>query len=161
MFFWQWTPEFKRYARDGIPICWLSNKQPTSRKPQPPVLDKKVKERMKSKLKNFRDQGYVDSGFVRSLISFFAVPKGLEDIRMVYEGTTSKFNEAVWVPTFGLPTIATLLRGTASGTWMVDLDISDMFLNFMLDKNAHKQVGVDITHLFPEELDEEQAAKWE
>lgn len=55
---------------------------------------------------------------------------------MVYDGTASGFNDRIWVPNFGLPTCETLLRGTAPGTWMVDLDIGDMFLNFMLGENA-------------------------
>ena len=80
---------------------------------------------------------------------------------MVYDGIARKFNDAVWVSTFCLPTIATLLRGTAPRTWMVDLDIRDMFLNFMLDKHARELIGVDLIHFFPEELDEDQFAKWE
>ena len=161
LFFWRWTPEFKLFARDGIPVCWLPGKQPTSRKPQPPVLDTNVRKRMTTKLAKVRNRGYVAPGFVKSLIRFFAVPKGMDDIRMVYDGTASHFNDAVWVPTFGLPTIATLLRGTGPNTWMVDLDIGDMFLNFMLDEEARELVGVDITHFFRDEMTEDQIAKWE
>ena len=80
LFFWRWTEEFRKSARDGIPVCWLPGKQPTSKKPQPPVLDKKVKEQMASKINKVRKRGYIAPGFVRSLIRFFAVPKGLDDI---------------------------------------------------------------------------------
>ena len=68
LFYWRWTSEFNRYVRDDIPICWPPNKQPTARKPQPPVLEKKVQERMKVKPKKVRDRVFVASGFVRSLI---------------------------------------------------------------------------------------------
>ena len=37
---------------------------------------------------------------VKSYIKYFAVPKGDDDIRMVYDATANKLNEAVWVPTF-------------------------------------------------------------
>ena len=101
LFFWCWSPKSKAFTRDSIPVCWLPNKQPTSRKPQPPVPDKVVKKRMKEKLDKFRTRGYVAPGYVRSLIRLFAIPKGLDDIRMVYDGTASGFNDSVWVPTFG------------------------------------------------------------
>ena len=54
LFFWRWPPEFRKYARDGIPVCWLPNKQPTSKRPQPPVHDKEIKSHMTSKLQKVR-----------------------------------------------------------------------------------------------------------
>jgi hypothetical protein len=47
---------------------------------------------------------------VKLLIKYFAVPKGDDDIRMVYDATANKLNECVWVPTFWLPTIDSLVR---------------------------------------------------
>ena len=46
---------------------------------------------------------------------------------MVYDGTNSGFNSMAWVQIFGLPTIATLFRGTSPMPWMVDLDIAELF----------------------------------
>ena len=80
---------------------------------------------------------------------------------MVYDGTASGFNESVFVPTFGLPTIETLLRGTGLNTWMVDLDIGDMFLNFMLAEDARELVGVDLTPFSFDDLSDELKTKWE
>ena len=74
---------------------------------------------------------------------------------MVYDGTASGFNSMVWVPSFGLPTISTLLRGTSPMSWMVDLDIGEQFLNFMLDEEASQYVGVDISPMFEQELKKE------
>jgi hypothetical protein len=161
LLFWRWSPEFRKHARDGIPVLWLPDKKPTNKKPQPEVHDPIVKRSMKSKLNKVRKRGYVQQGFVKSLIRFFAVPKGDSDIRMVYDGTASGFNDSVWVPSFGLPTIDTLLRGTSSESWMVDLDIGDMFLNFMLDEDAREMVGIDLTPFFPEELHEDVRILWE
>jgi hypothetical protein len=38
-----------------------------------------------------RERRYVERGEVISLTSFFAVPKGTEDIKMVYDGTELGF----------------------------------------------------------------------
>ena len=160
LFFWRWTPEFRTFARDGIPICWLPGKRPKNRKPQPPVKDTVVLEAMKAKVNKVKRRGYVKPGYVHSLIRYFAVPKGLSDIRMVYDGTASGFNDSVWIENFGLPTIETLIRGTSPDTWMVDLDIGDMFLNFMLHEEAQQYVGIDVTLLFPEEMTSEQKTLW-
>jgi hypothetical protein len=161
LFFWRWTPEFRRMARDGIPICWLPEKIPSAKVPQPKVPDAEVRNQMRKKLSKIRDRGYVQPGYVKSLIKFFAVPKGTSDVRMVYDGTASGFNEGVWVPSFGLPTVETLLRGTGPGTWMVDLDIGEMFLNFMLAEDARHLVGIDISQFFLEEIKEGKFTNWE
>lgn len=161
LFFWRWTDEFRRWARDGIPVCWLKDIKLKKCRPQPPVRDKEVKKHMTKKIDKIRTRGYVKPGRVKSLIKFFAVPKGKSDIRMVYDGTASGFNDSVWVPNFGLPTVDTLLRGTGPNTWMVDLDIGEMFLNFMLDEHSRELVGVDITQFFTEEMTEDQKTLWE
>jgi hypothetical protein len=81
---------------------------------------------------------------------------------MVYDGTASGFNASVYVPTFGLPTVEMLLRGTGPNTWMVDLDIGDMFLNFMLAEDARELVGIDLSPFSFDDLSEELKAKsWE
>jgi hypothetical protein len=109
LFFWRWSPEFKRFARDRIPICWLPDKVPTAKVPQSKVPDPEIRKQMKAKLAKVRQRGYEKPGYVKSLIKFFAVPKGTSDVQMVYDGTASGLNEGVWVPSFGLPTMETLL----------------------------------------------------
>ncbi len=37
---------------------------------------------------------------IKSLIKYFAVPKGNGEIRLVYNATANRLNECVWVPTF-------------------------------------------------------------
>ena len=71
---------------------------------------------------------------------------------MVHNGMASGFNGLVWVPNLGLPSFNTLIHGTAPNSWMIDLDIGEIFLNFMLDLDAQKYVGVDGTNIFPEEM---------
>ena len=161
LLFWQWVGPFKDMARDGVPVYWVPNKKPTSRELQPQVTDEETKMQMREKLAKVRKQGYIRPGKVKSLIKYFSVPKGEEDIRIVYDGTASGFNDAVWTPNFGLPTIESLLRSTGPTTWMVDLDIGEMFLNFMMHKEARQLVGVDITPLFPEEVKAGKHVVWE
>ena len=70
---------------------------------------------MVKKVQKVIDRGYVRVGDaqtqVLSCLHCFAVPKGNNDIRMVYDATGNGLNQSVWVPTFWLPTTNTLLRG--------------------------------------------------
>jgi hypothetical protein len=65
---------------------------------------------------------------------------------MVYNGTFSGLNDRLWVPWFPLPTITTLARAVEVGTHMVDLDVGETFLNFILELKARVHAGVDLTH---------------
>jgi hypothetical protein len=49
----------------------------------------------------------------------------------VYNGTKSGLNDSIWVPWFPLPTVDTHLRAVETGTWMSNMDIGEMFLNFL------------------------------
>jgi hypothetical protein len=108
-----------------------------------------------------REKGYIDLGLVESLISFFDVPKGLTDIRMVYDGTKSGLNEVLWAPWFPLPTVDNLLRSVEPGTWMADNDVGEMFLNFVLHESVQALCGVDLTKYFPEGVPDGTQVLWE
>ena len=43
---------------------------------------------------------------------------------------------------------------------MVDLDIGEMFLGFILDLDAQKYVGVNVINLFPEKMSANQRVFW-
>ena len=62
----------------------------------------------------------------------FHVPKGDEDIQMVYNGTKSGLNAVLYAPWFALPTVDAMNRWVAAGSWLADNDFEDMFLNFPL-----------------------------
>jgi hypothetical protein len=70
------------------------------------------------KLDKIWKRGYVEAGYVESLISFFDVEKGSDDIRMVYDGSASGLNDKLWAPWFPLPTLDSLLRSVEPGTFM-------------------------------------------
>ena len=65
----------------------------------------------------------MEPGLVLALTSFFDVPKGKDDIRMVYDGTVSGLNRALWAPWFPLPTIESHLRLINPGYFMEDVDL--------------------------------------
>ena len=77
----------------------------------------------------------------------FDVPKGNSDIQMVYDGSRSGFNESIWAPWFGLPTVETMTRTVLPRGWCGDRDFGEMFLNFMLHPEARAYCGVDLSQL--------------
>ena len=85
---------------------------------------------------------------VKSLIKYFAVPKGENDIRIVYDATAYKLNECVWVPSFWLPTLDMLPWALGHNSWMADRDITDMFLNFQLHAEVVPYIGVDLGPMY-------------
>jgi len=74
--------------------------------------------------------------------------KGEDDIRMVYDGTKSGLNDSIWVPSFPLPTVDTMLRAVTYDTVMSDFDIGDCFLNLVLHDTMQKLCGIDWTKFF-------------
>lgn len=97
-----------------------------------------------------RKRRYIAPGFVSSLTSFVVVPKGSDDIRMVYDASVSGLNDSIWVPRFPLPTIRTHLRAVEECTpYMADLDVGEMFLNFVLHSDLRALCGVDSSRSGP------------
>jgi hypothetical protein len=79
---------------------------------------------------------------------------------MVYDASVSGLNDSIWVPRFPLPTIQTHLRSVQEGTWMADLDIGEMFLNFILHSDLRHLSGVDLTE-YTDDVDELGQIVWE
>jgi hypothetical protein len=143
-FHWRWPAFYQKVIRDGLEVHFVSQK-PSFKRPQADTKCSKMREKMQAKLNKVRRRRYIAPGFVSSLTSFFAVPKGAEDIRMVYDASVSGLNDCIWVPRFPLPTIRTHLRAVEEGTYMADLYIREMFLNFILHSDLRSLCGVDLT----------------
>lgn len=159
-FFWEWPEEFQESLRDGIKLWFRTHLEPyTKAQKKPLTMDEW--EKVREKLNCIRDRGYVEAGVVESLTNFFCVPKGEDDIRMVYDGTASGLNDALWAPWFPLPTVESLLRAVEPGTYMCDTDVGEMFLNFMLHEEVRKMCGVDFTLYYPEEVGQGVGNLWE
>jgi hypothetical protein len=150
LYFWCWGEEFWKEARDGVKI-WIQNEMPKFKDKQQLPKDKDTFLKVQSKVNKVRERGYISKGKVQSVTSFFLVPKGESDIRMVYNGTSCRLNDAVFAPWFAMPTIDSHLRAVDVGTFMADCDIGEMFLNFMLDPDIRPFAGVDLTELFADE----------
>lgn len=98
----------------------------------------------------FWKEDYVDSGHISSFVPLFWVPKGLDDVRVVYNGAKSGLNKVMWAPNFPLPNDEQLLRMKVSNTWNVDLDVSDHFLDLMIPNILSSSVGIDLTPIYKE-----------
>lgn len=159
-FFWEWPEEFQESLRDGIKLWFRTHLEPYTKAQKKP-LTKEEWEKVRVKLDSIRERGYVEAGVVESLTNFFCVPKGEDDIRMVYDGTASGLNDALWAPWFPLPTVESLLRAVEPGTYMCDTDVGEMFLNFMLHEEVKTLCGVDFTLYYPEEVEKGIGHLWE
>ena len=65
-----------------------------------------------------RVRGYIEAaeaGHMRGAMTYFWVPKGDSDIRMVYDGTGCGLNDLIWAMHFGLPTIRHTMRSVLPG----------------------------------------------
>ena len=140
---------YQKMARDGVPI-YFEEQGPTTKGTQPKIADLGMRERTKEKIAKVLHRRYLTPPVapIKSYIKFFAVPKGEDDVRLVYDATANGLNECVWSPSFWLPTIDTLVRGLDENSWMTDRDIGDMFLNFQLHASAIPFTGVNLTSLY-------------
>ena len=91
----------------------------------------------------------------RSVIKYFAVPKGkMDDVvldwRIVFDAGANKLNDAVFVPSFSLPNVNSLLRLVHSKSRMADRDLSEMFHQFQLHEGTIDYTAID---LLPLQLD--------
>jgi hypothetical protein len=105
-------------------------------------------------------QRYFEVGLVKSLTTFFGVPKGEDDMQVVYDGSLPILNTALWCPFFMLPNANSHLRTVEPGTFMSDVDIAEMFLNFFLDWHLRKYAGVDLTSYFDDDLGKGKDTFW-
>ena len=147
--FWRWQPEVHLDLRDGTPLWVLDNKlKNCTKKPQRMPKDPNIVALMVEKISKVLSRGYISSlfnGSIESLTHYFAVPKGDDDIRMVYDLTASGLNDALWAPRFWMPTMLNVIDCATDASWYGDVDVGEMFLNFPLDINMRKFCGVDIS----------------
>jgi len=145
LLFWRWPPPIRPWARDVQPI-YISGPLPHYRKRQPWEPNSVIRNQLQSKLSKFVEHIYVQRGTVHSLISFFTVPKGEADVRIVFDGTKCRLNDAIWAPTFHLPTVDSLLPYLEPGYWQNDINVGEQFYNFGLDPQVQPFCGIDLTH---------------
>jgi hypothetical protein len=157
-FFWKWPLEFVREIRDGMPPRFIHD-PPACMDRQRPNVNPLFAEQERTKVFKVIKRGYlrpVKRNDLRSLMHYFSVPKGDNDIRMVYDGSKCKLNAATFAPWFAVPTSSTLERTVVSHTIQCDNDFGDMFLNFQLHKEMQQYTGVDARDL----MNSAEAREW-
>ena len=123
---------------------------PTAKVPQPPYDDEEIGQKVKEKIQRVINNGYIelrDIKEVELLMYYFHVPKGEEDIRMVYDGSKSGLNKSFFAPWFNLPSSETMARWVLVGSWLGDNDFEDCWLNHELHTSLQKYCGINISDL--------------
>ena len=62
---------------------------------------------------------------------------------MVYDLTACGLNDALWAPTFWMPTVLSVLDCATHSSWFGDVDAGEMFLNYWLDEAIRPYAGVE------------------
>jgi hypothetical protein len=141
--------KYRQMAQDGVPVFFESPGLATKGK-QPIIADPGFWSKTREKIGKMIKRRYLlttDSS-IKFFIKCFVVPKGEDDIRLVYNVTANKLNKCVCVPSFWLPMIDSLVRVCDVDTWMTDCDIENMFLNFQLHAGVVPFTGNDLSSLY-------------
>jgi len=70
---------------------------------------------------------------------------------MVFNTMKSGLNECLWAPAFSLPSPESFTDNLEKGSWMMDMDLGEMFLNFPLHEQLWPYCGIDICPFFQED----------
>lgn len=95
-FYWRWHDWYLSAIRDGLAFSFEQT-PPKYMKLQKDIHDKKRKELVVGKLSKALERRYLGEGTINSFTAFFDVPKGSNDIRMVYDDTVNGFNDSIEV----------------------------------------------------------------
>ena len=72
-------------------------------KPQRGENNPSVSLKVANKMRKLVARVYITEGVILVLTSFFSIPKGADDIRIVFDATVSVLNDSIWDPNFLLP----------------------------------------------------------
>ena len=147
LIFWRWPKQARRDARDGSVLPWKIPPFPRYVLPQRYPNSEKEKKIMITKLLDPISKGYISDGYVSSLSTFFCVPKGDSDVRIVYDMTKCGINACLWSPRFYLPNPDAVFDSIDYDSWMGDIDQGEMFLNYPVDPELLPFIGVDVTEI--------------
>ena len=100
--FWCWPRQIMKEFRDGCDI-FIKVKLPSFTKNRRVPTYPAGFEMIKKKVYKVRSRRYISGVTVLRLTALFYVPKGEDDIRLVYCLTASGMNDAFWDPTFCMP----------------------------------------------------------
>ncbi|KAL7563418.1 hypothetical protein ACA910_016514 [Epithemia clementina (nom. ined.)] len=147
IFFWRWPEEFMIDVAVGVVPLWRS--QPAQRiEEQSRLGDAATVAKIVAKLQDVQVKGYIEGAPCVAMMNYFAVPKGDDDVRMVYDGTKSGLNACLYALWFILPDASVLTCTLDDKYWCIDNDYGEMFLNFWIHPELMAYSGMDLTPLF-------------
>jgi hypothetical protein len=94
------------------------------------------------KIEKFLERRYIAAGKVMNLTFLFSVPKGEDDIRIVWDSSGNGVNTTLWTPSFGISTVRTLTWYIVAGTNMGDFDIGECWHTRLLTPDEESGVYV-------------------
>ena len=109
LLFWKWYQKYQAWDREGQPH-YAIDKFPQFVRPQDPAKTEEDSTKMKNNVYKVKKLLYIYPGTFLSITHMFYVRKGLNYIRMVYNGTSCGLNLSLWAPYFGLPIFQHTLR---------------------------------------------------
>ena len=136
-FFWKWSAKYAEEVWDGQPHFLHNNLEELTPYTAPQARSKTDKELqlVRAKIILVRKREYIAAELVDSILHYFYVPKGLNDLWIVYNGIGYGLNNVICLPHFGLPYVSHTLRGLMPGYYQCDLNIGEMFLDYLLHDN--------------------------
>ena len=146
-------------ARDGFEPYICQTLPSNTKKPR--IKTSLEKDLIYAKISKYIDKGYIvltHPTEVDNYIDYFSVPKGEDNIRLVFNGTSCGLNASTWSSKFWLPMSNTLTRLLSYDYQVVDLDLGEMFLNFPIHRSLDRVVGIDLTP-FQENIEEKSIMK--
>jgi hypothetical protein len=143
LLFWRWPSKWRNEARDGAKGHHTGNPKPRLNYLQVPMTED-IARQDHQKLEKLLRRRYITCGPCKNTVPRFAVPKGSDDIRVVWDLRKNGLNEHMLTPGFFLPTVATYLRRLSSGAHSGDFDIGEQFHNYMLHPTEQIFCGVHI-----------------
>ena len=72
---------------------------------------------------------------------------------MVYNGSKSGLNQALYFYWFPLPKVTTMFNILMNGYWNADEEYGEITLNFSMHSSICKYAGVDLDHIFDKNKD--------
>jgi hypothetical protein len=144
LLFWRWPIRWRTEARDGAKGFRLGTPRPRRHFPPIPVKEPWIITKDLEKLEKLLRRRYVVPGKFVLAVPRFPVPKGADDIRVVWDLAKNGLNKEMFTPSFFLPTMATYLRRLQTGSYCGDFDIGEQFHNYQLHRAEQVYCGVDV-----------------
>ena len=118
-------------ARNGAQVSHNGSPQPCL---NPPIKEEWIQKLDTSKLEKLIQRRYLEPAkcICKIVIPRHPVPKGPTYFRVMWNCTKNGVNNTIFVPSFSLPTNATLCLQVVNGTQMEDFDIGEKFHSYLL-----------------------------